>query len=210
MVLWRSIGKGASKAFAGARHKCTVQLQTKPAISNFWIAGFLGFIGDYGTQRYIQKRDKVDQTRLAAMSLFCASYSGAAQHYIFLSYDYLLPRFALATALRAGISKSLFDNFVHAPFLYIPTFYICLGLLQGHEPQSISVALEREWASSSLSCAAFWTPIEGFVFGVVPQHFRILVVNLGNLVWNMFLSVKSQASAGPPTDETSCDGIKEE
>eukprot|EP00747_Dinoflagellata_sp_TGD_P169715 gnl/TRDRNA2_/TRDRNA2_199461_c0_seq1.p1 gnl/TRDRNA2_/TRDRNA2_199461_c0~~gnl/TRDRNA2_/TRDRNA2_199461_c0_seq1.p1 ORF type:complete len:210 (+),score=27.49 gnl/TRDRNA2_/TRDRNA2_199461_c0_seq1:48-677(+) len=195
MVLWAHLTKGARRAMSGARHKCTMQLRNKPVASNFWIAAFLGCCGDFGCQKYVEKREKIDKVRLAAMTCFCGAYSGAAQHYIFMSYNYLLPKMLLATQLRAGFSKSLFDNFVHVPILYIPCFYFCVGLMQGHEPQAVCDAFEREWASSSLTCAAFWTPVEAVIFGCVPAHLRVIVVNTGNIVWNTWLSGRSQASA---------------
>jgi protein Mpv17 len=186
-----------------ARHKCTATLQNKPVATNFWIAAFLGGVGDYTCQKYIEKKKKVDTVRLAAMTTFCGFYSGAACHYIFNAYNWMLPKFSLATNFRAGISKSLFDNLVHCPILYIPCFYVALGLMQGHGTDATANALEREWASSSTACAAFWTPVEAVIFIVVPQHFRILFVNVGNLVWNMFLSSRSQAAgAGVPAEQT--------
>merc|ERR1712224_186637 len=107
-------------------------------------------------------------------------------HYVFNSYNWLLPRFTRSTTLRAGLSKSLFDNFVHCPIVYIPTFYIAMGLMQGHEPAAVSEALEREWLNSSMACAAFWTPLEALIFIGVPQHMRLIACNVCNLAWNAF------------------------
>ena len=101
--------------------------------------------------------------------------------------------------MRAGISKSVIDNFVHVPCLYLPTFYSWVGLVQGQSSEAILSAMNQDVVHVTLLHAAVFVPGMAFVFGVVPVYLRLLVVNASNLLWTVFLSHCSQTGSGKGT-----------
>lgn len=165
--------------------------QTRPLLTNLGTGLALGAAGDLVAQN-AEKQCAGDWRRLLALSSFTGWYSAWACPLVYSAYDSLLPASWLADKLKCALGKSLLDNFVHGPFLYFPAFYAYVGAVQGQNAAAIWSACSQDLVYVTLVHAAFWGPIMGLVFGVVPAHLRIAVVNASTLVWTVFMSALSQ------------------
>jgi len=178
-------------------------LVERPLITNFVTAGGLGAGGDLICQHAIEGTSETDEWRTVTMTTFCSYYQGVVCYVVYRSYDSLLPAVLLKTQRRAALAKSCVDNFVHVPFLYMPSFYLTVGMMQGDTLSKTLATMQSEWLHSVALCAAFWVPLQALNFGLVPSHGQVLFVNVGCLIWNIILSSFSQASkkqeVGPGT-----------
>mmetsp|Transcript_38063 Transcript_38063/g.89083 ORF Transcript_38063/g.89083 Transcript_38063/m.89083 type:complete len:199 (-) Transcript_38063:264-860(-) len=171
-------------------------LTQRPTLANFVTAGFLAFVGDASCQLLVEQQ-KYDSRRAFSMIAFSSCYQGAVCFHIYTHlYNCLVPesRWWGRTQLRSGLSKSLLDNFVHVPFLYIPTFYASVGILQGQDFREVGETLRSEMVSTVISCWVLWVPLQLLNFAVVPEQFRTMFVNVGCLVWNVYLSYQTKAA----------------
>mmetsp|Transcript_2157 Transcript_2157/g.4801 ORF Transcript_2157/g.4801 Transcript_2157/m.4801 type:complete len:199 (+) Transcript_2157:69-665(+) len=183
---------GPARAFAAYDRLLT----RRPLLGNCATAGVLGFGGDVICQRYVEGAPSTDWRRCWTLTSFCAAYHGACCYYIYSTYDHVLPKAALSTLLRTGVSKALLDTCVHLPFLYVPAFYVYVGLLQQQQDLSGAIAtLRQEWFETTTGCFVFWGPFDVMMFSVVPVHWRIPFMCSGCLVWNVYLSSCSMAGA---------------
>lgn len=97
-------------------------LKDRPGLTNT-IAGFtLGFIGNQLAE-WIMTAEP-DPSRTISVSVFQGFYGGNVGRRIYMSYAKFWPKALSTTVFRDGMTKSLFDNFVHVPVLYTPAFYI--------------------------------------------------------------------------------------
>jgi len=87
-----------------------------------------------------------------------------------------------------GVVSSCLDNFLHVPFLYIPSFYMCTGILRGEGIEATVQTLRSSWAETVFSCCAFWIPAQYVIFSKVPAAWRVRAVASGDFVWNVVLS----------------------
>ena len=145
--------------------------------------------------------NQFDWRRCTAMTVFGGTYMGVVVPKIYSWY----PRIVRATIARfppkrltppkipfyTGTIGSFVDNFIHVPFLYIPTFFISTELLRG---QSIQTALQKCYTKAPLTlqtCWAVWIPLQIVNFGYVPRRLQVLFTNVCNLGWNVILDYTS-------------------
>mmetsp|Transcript_91550 Transcript_91550/g.261656 ORF Transcript_91550/g.261656 Transcript_91550/m.261656 type:complete len:121 (-) Transcript_91550:727-1089(-) len=75
---------------------------------------------DIIAQRYEDPNCPVDWSRCGKFTFFCVAYVGSFQHLLF---NKLYPRLFPGTGALQAAKCALFDNFVHSPCLYLPTYY---------------------------------------------------------------------------------------
>merc|ERR1712107_393743 len=166
-------------------------LLRRPWIANASSAAVLGIGGDVMCQFGFEEKTTLDTKRCAILTGFVAWYHGILCQYVYGSYDLLrrrLPAFACSSLLRVGIWKAGVDCLVHLPSLYVPSFYMWTGVLEGRGVHESWETLRSEWWEGCTSCLIFWGPVDVLMFSVIPQHFRIVFMSTGCLVWNGYLS----------------------
>ena len=92
----------------------------------------------------------------------------------------------------------IFDNVVHVPFIYIPSYFMAVGAMQGETPRESLNALSSQWPSPSVTSSwAFWVPVMSVNFSVVPMAYRVQVVGVANFVWTVLLDyITHEPAAG--------------
>lgn len=146
-------------------------------------AGVLGFVGDVACQLVVEKSDRVDARRLVALTSFNACYIGGFLHFAYQ----LFPRIAARVfPFHGSLGSALVDN-VHNGIIYIPTYYIAVGVLEGKSTQAATQNLEREWWKTYTTCSMFWIPYSWFNFSIIPTPDRVRFMAVGNLVWSVFI-----------------------
>lgn len=148
--------------------------------------------------------------RLAALTFFNAAYIGGFLHFLYSCYPLVLR--SAARSAPAGLSKRLGDEAsvahavgcglvdnVHNGAVYIPAFFLGVGLLQGDTWEGVQASLRREWLETYAWCTAFWLPFSSINFGLVPPSGRVRAMAAANLVWNVVIDWL--AHRGPPVQE---------
>mmetsp|Transcript_22378 Transcript_22378/g.37428 ORF Transcript_22378/g.37428 Transcript_22378/m.37428 type:complete len:206 (+) Transcript_22378:87-704(+) len=136
---------------------------------------------------------RLDYPRMARFALFCACYVGAFQHILFNTvYTRLFP----GDGFKVAVQKTLFDNFVHAPFIYLPTYYAYKNIFIG---AGLYAAVD-EYKDNSIhvlqNCWMLWVPAQFCTFYVIPPNFRILFNAAVGIVWEVIMSSMSPMRIG--------------
>lgn len=161
-------------------------------------AGALGLAGDLMCQFFVERRswEQFDVRRAAALGAFGCAYIGSFVHFLYKTYAPIvqmvasrLPAGGMRSALLNSESAShsfacaLADN-VHCGTIYIPSFYLAVGVMQGESLSDSASTLRREWLLTYATCSTYWVPFMAGVFKFVPASGRVRVVAAANLVWS--------------------------
>ncbi len=89
-------------------------------------------------------------------------------------------------------SKILADQLIFASF-YTGFFYYGVGLIGGKTTDQCWDDVRHKFVPTYATDCAVWPLLQMFNFTLVPQHLRVLYVNVCNVAWNSFLSVMANA-----------------
>jgi len=118
--------------------------------------------------------------------------------FLYLAYDRF---FGVGKAWQVVSKKLIVDVCLHTPLALIPSFYIITGLLRGDSLEASINHLKSCWLTASFGCLFFWLPVCTLNFAFVPQHSRILAVNVGNFFNKSFLSYLTKRQEENKADE---------
>lgn len=159
----------------------------RPHLSSATTACGILTTADLTCQATLQYDEKngIDWVRTAGLGVFACWHYGVPCKYLYLAYDRVI---GTAPTLRTAGLKVLFDVYIHAPFLLVPSFYYITGSIKGQNFGQIREQLQKEWLTASFGTVLFWTPLCLFNFRFVPQHSRILFVSFGSFVHKTWIS----------------------
>ena len=133
--------------------------------------------------------------RIVTFTTFGLLYVGGAQYIIF---NRILPKFLPGLLegrnVKAAVSAVVFDQAIHMPFMYLPSFYLFreCGLGDGTSINSIAKNAYREWVngfgSDMLASMCVFIPVQGLNFFFIPPHFRVPLLTSVGFGWVMGLS----------------------
>ena len=142
-----------------------------------------------------------DLRRLAALTLFSSSYIGGFLHVLYQGYP-LVVRAAARRLCTTGGSLQVkllndstlvhahacawVDN-VHCAVLYIPAYFMAVGMLQGDKAADSLSNLQCEWWPTYSSCTLFWVPFMMGNFALLPPARRVQAMAVGNLFWSVVI-----------------------
>eukprot|EP00747_Dinoflagellata_sp_TGD_P170270 gnl/TRDRNA2_/TRDRNA2_201410_c0_seq1.p1 gnl/TRDRNA2_/TRDRNA2_201410_c0~~gnl/TRDRNA2_/TRDRNA2_201410_c0_seq1.p1 ORF type:complete len:389 (+),score=37.16 gnl/TRDRNA2_/TRDRNA2_201410_c0_seq1:111-1277(+) len=170
-------------------------LQDQPLLTNMATGATLACLSDVICQKALEKRKHLDWRRIAALTTWGGLYDGGINHFIANSYvDKLLPGWFKLTPIRQGMGCTALDNFVTSPVIYLPSYYLTNGLLQGDNLNATLQRLQDKWWPSLRSCWNMWIPFQVLNFGFVPAHLRVVTMNVGNVAWNIIMDVTAHGS----------------
>ena len=169
---------------------------------NMAAAAGLAFTGDVICQFVIEKHEQMDWRRALAVVSFSTLYTGGLCHYVYPMYPVwaarMIPRAIGSSTLSNGIGCTVIDNCIHSPFIYLPTFYYWTGTIQGESVKEAHQHLKDDWWIVASTCFYMWVPIQFLNFTVVPPRYRLVFVNVCNLVWNTTLDYLAHRNAAQP------------
>ena len=161
-------------------------------------AAGLALAGDVVCQK-IEGNAAFDSRRLQAVTLFGGLYTGAFLHFLYPLFPSAV-RAAANLASSAPLRKWLLDQMsfshaigcaavdnVHCALLYLPSFFVGVGLLQGESFDATVATLRREWKEAYAYCSAFWLPFMSLNFLYVPASHRVRAMASANLLWNVVI-----------------------
>lgn len=88
---------------------------------------------------------------------------------------------------RPVATKLLLDQGVMAP-VFTSFYFVCMGLMEGCTPSQIRRKLEVGLAPTLVANYAIFPVAQGINFAFVPERLRVLVLNAGGLLYNVYLS----------------------
>ncbi|XP_065175062.1 mpv17-like protein 2 [Sycon ciliatum] len=156
--------------------------------------GLFGF-GDILQQKVIEKRESIDWPRagrMAAMGLLI----GPLNHYWYVFLDRRWP----GKTHRLVLTKVLLDEIAYAP-VGTTVFYIGMGTLEKRSLSSSVAELREKFLPTYMADWQFWPAVQLINFYFVPTPYRVLVVNLATLCWNVFLSYMKHTPRGEATSK---------
>eukprot|EP00746_Dinoflagellata_sp_MGD_P146065 gnl/MRDRNA2_/MRDRNA2_78590_c1_seq1.p1 gnl/MRDRNA2_/MRDRNA2_78590_c1~~gnl/MRDRNA2_/MRDRNA2_78590_c1_seq1.p1 ORF type:complete len:381 (+),score=53.34 gnl/MRDRNA2_/MRDRNA2_78590_c1_seq1:269-1411(+) len=171
-------------------------MKERPLLTNVATGATLACLSDAICQTNLEKRPNLDLTRLRALTTWGGFYDGGLNHFIVESYvRTILPQWFRQCKIRQGIGCTVLDNFIVSPFIYIPAYHILTRLLQGEKFDAAFQKMKDKWRPSVEECLKIWVPFQALNFGLVPQHYRCAVVNMGNVVWNIIFDQLAHGEA---------------
>jgi len=110
--------------------------------------------------------------RTLGMGSFGLLYVGLFNAWVYRKY---LVIFARIKHQNLNLSaRVLTDNFIHVPFLWLPTFYYWMGYFKGHEVEETTELFQRTFLTTLCGSWILWIPSTAFNFKYIPPQFRIL------------------------------------
>ncbi|KAF2453447.1 SYM1 protein [Lineolata rhizophorae] len=159
------------------------RLARSPFLTQSITTSILFATGDTLAQQGVEKRGGAahDYMRTGRMALYggCVFGPVATAWYGFLGRRINLSSTSRTIGTRVGL-----DQLVFAP-LHMPVFLSSMALLEGKNPvprvqQAYWTALKGNWT--------VWPAVQGVNFALVPDMWRVMVVNVVSIGWNCYLS----------------------
>jgi len=149
-------------------------------------AAFLGGIADLAVQLAIHMPGSIhiaywpaywprvlDFRRTGSLALFSLLYTGFFQVGIYGLLDQIVGH---GRSMKVVAAKLAFDCFLHAPAIYIPSFYLSTGLVQGRGWVGAMDTLKLKYLQTVRCYWMIWLWPMFLLFLVVPVRQRVVVV----------------------------------
>ena len=142
----------------------------------------------------------IDLRRLGALTVYNGIYVGAFLHFLYQIYPLVVCAAARRVPSRPLLAQRLQNvdspshaiscavvDFAHNNAIYVPSFFLGVGLLQGDRFQTCLTSLRREWVTAGIACSAFWFPFTCLNFYAIPTSRRVQAMATANLAWNVVI-----------------------
>ncbi|ANB15842.1 Sym1p [Sugiyamaella lignohabitans] len=92
------------------------------------------------------------------------------------------------------LKRVALDQMVFAPFISVPMYFTCIGILEGKNFEQLSASLHRNYLPTLMANWSVWPAFQYANFMFIPHEYRLLAVNLVSIAWNTFLSFTNNRS----------------
>lgn len=163
-------------------------LNRRPALMQCLTSGFLGANGDVIAQKLVEKKQwkDYDWIRTGRFTVLTGVYIAP----ILVGWFRILER-VRGTPMIVPLKRLAIDQTIFAPF-FLATILFTLRSLEGKRPSETWSQLKLDYLPILKFNLAFWPPVQLFNFYLMPLNFRVIIVQLGSLVWNTYVSYKTQ------------------
>lgn len=135
----------------------------------------------------------LDFMRVFSYALFALYYSSG---FLPILYNRLDRWFGLGKAFRVVFPKHFIEMFVHAPFIYLPAFYMTTGLVQGFGWSGSLDLLRDKYRETLVSFWGIWVIPMLVFFLWVPTSIRVLYLAVLSFIEMSTYSFLGQLPAG--------------
>ncbi|XP_034950842.1 mpv17-like protein 2 isoform X2 [Chelonus insularis] len=127
----------------------------------------------------LQNHDITRTKNMATIGLM----QGPFNHYFYVLLDRFLPGKTVVSLAK----KTIIDQFVGSPTNLV-MFFFGHELLEQRNPREVyKDIVEKVIETYKIDCC-FWPPTQLLNFMFVPIQYRVIYVNIMNVIWNVFLS----------------------
>lgn len=165
-----------------------------PFITSGLTMGSKASFCDAAAQYLADPKCELDYLRMAKFTIFCVGYAGCFQHYVF---NVLYARLFPGNSMFVAVQKTLTDNLVHSPFVYLPSYYIYKSLACNDSMTSGLIEYRSSGFQVFKACCWLWIPAQFICFSFIPMHFRILFNAFVGTIWEVILSYRAPMEAVP-------------
>lgn len=140
-------------------------------------AGSIAAAADLTIQLMASKKKRmtdVDLKRTASFFAFNFGYVGFFQRLVYLRFDIW---FGVQNTMQAIGLKVAADTLIHGPFVYIPSFYLVTGFLQGFGFKGSWDRFRAQYADTMKAFLTIWFVPMIFFFRYVPDSHRVLFLS---------------------------------
>lgn len=109
--------------------------------------------------------------RTFSLAMFGLVYSGGFQPNVYRRLDRI---FGVGEALKHVLPKIFVDMFLYGPLIYVPSFYMFTGVLQGLSLAAAYQVLVARYKVTVISYIAIWLAPSFYIFKWVPEDYRTL------------------------------------
>ncbi|XP_078503304.1 mitochondrial inner membrane protein Mpv17 isoform X2 [Lissotriton helveticus] len=171
--LWRAYQKLLS------RHPWKTQTAT---------AGTLMGVGDVISQQVVEKKGlkEHDTTRTIKMMSIGFFFVGPVLGKWYKSLDRMVP----GSGKTVAVKKMLLDQVVLCP-VFLGCFLTIAGVLNGLSKEQICDKLKRDYTDALMTNYYIWPAVQMANFYFIPLHYRLAVVQVVAIFWNVYLSWKA-------------------
>lgn len=145
--------------------------------------------GDLITQTFIERKKPLDLQRSLRYFVLGIGFHGPVMYSWYRNLERLVRSGGFSGALR----KVLLDEVVFCP-LYLPSFIVCLGVLQRRPWADIKDSVRTKYLPILTTSWTIWPAAQMVNFYFVPLNYRIVVGSCVGFVWNIYLSWKANSS----------------
>ncbi|TRY71627.1 hypothetical protein TCAL_16166 [Tigriopus californicus] len=163
-------------------------LNKNPLTTQIVQTGALMGAGDVIAQKVLEKKSKFDTARCLRFVALGSFMVAPTIRVWYLSMERLVG--PSVPKIRAALSKVALDQGCFAP-TFNAVFLSVIGVCQGKNWEQVKEKLSREYRDVMLTNYTIWPPVQMINFFFVPFLLRPLVVSIIALVWNTYLSFKS-------------------
>lgn len=151
-------------------------------------SAFLGATGDFIAQKFVEKRNwkNYDLIRTGRFAVLTGCYIGP----ILVGWFRILEHVRGAAKI-VPLKRLLIDQGLFTP-CFLATILTVLRMLEGNSFSQAVEIVKKDYYPIFKFNISFWPPIQLINFYFMPLNFRVIVMMLGNLVWNTCISYKVQ------------------
>ena len=177
-----------------------MQLSVNPVVTKAITAGIISSMGDFLAQSLEHilhqrktdepgARNKYDTRRGLSTLLYGVLVSGPLMHFGYALFDHILPIHGNFAALAHVLADSIFLDSI-----FVATTYIVTGRMEGYQFRQIIPQLRKDYLptlKASWATSTFLMPLEFICFRFLPLNYRVLSVNVLDVIWDGVISFMS-------------------
>lgn len=162
-------------------------LESQPILTKS-LTSMTGFaLGDLLAQKFIEKKEELDLTRLMKLASFGALVHGSTGHFFYNFLDSKIPGTAALTVAK----KVFIDQVLWNP-IFGCMFFGYMGAVDGMSPGAISDKIKNNLWTSVRGSWSVWPIAHAINFRLIPTSQRLLYINTIQIFYNCFLSIIAQ------------------
>ncbi|KYM98561.1 Protein Mpv17, partial [Cyphomyrmex costatus] len=148
--------------------------------------GILMGLGDQIAQNFIDNSKTIDFKRtiqFAGIGLFISGPTTTKWYMV-------LDKYLGSKGYSVAIKKVACDQLFFAP-TFIAVLLITIGICQGKDIKKLKIKLANEYSDILINNYKLWPMVQLVNFSLVPLHYQTLVVQSVALLWNSYISYRS-------------------
>lgn len=165
-----------------------------PFLSAVLLGGFKNGIIDLSMQYFTNNKKSINWKRVGLFAIFGFIYTGGGQYILF---NKIFPRILpgginYGTVKKGLIGGVILDNFIHMPFIYMPTFYCMREYTYSNNINNAinnGLVYHKNFFIEDVTMqACIFIPFQTFNLGFNPPHLRIPALCVASTLWVSILS----------------------